>query len=530
MRTARYLGIEHAMLADVTTSTHASRVLVVGAGPVGLCMAIGLRRRGIACTVVERHATTLDFPKGRLVSVRTMEVLREWGLARAVEAAGLPRDESLFIFSGTSLLAPEFSRVGLANQETVDPLSPEQRLLCDQMAMEAVLLDAARALGADVRFSTELTGFDQDEDGVTAMLAGADGADTQVRAEWMVAADGARSGVRAALGVDRAGPGRHGRGVSIYFRAPLGERMVGRTAGRYDLAAIPNASVMVVDNDERWLIICASDPSTESPDQFDDAWALELIHRAIGDPTVPVEVVGVRVWESFALVADRYQVGRTFLVGDAAHVTTPIGGLGMNCGVADVHNLAWKLGAVLDGWAELSLLGTYEAERRPVGLATVEASTGAARPPAPASGAVLGAAYVSDAVAPDGTEPPIVADAVNDYVPTARPGHRAPHLWMDADTDRSTLDLFGDQFVVLAGPAAQAAAEAQVRAASAAGIPVRVVAIEGDRWQEAYGVGSAGAVVVRPDGHVAARSRDVGAAGTDLGAQLLRACGRVPGS
>ena len=510
----------------MTGTTDATPVLIVGAGPVGLCMAIGLRRRGIDCTVVERHPSTLDFPKGRLVSVRSMEILREWGLERDVEAAGLPRDDSLFIFSAASLLADEFQRSGWAT--TAHAPSPTQPLLCDQMAMEEVLLTHARALGADLRFSTTLSGFEQDDGAVIAELTDGDsGRTSTLRADWMVAADGARSSVRAALGFERSGSGRHGFAVSIYFHAPLGERMAGRTAGRYDVADTPRATVLVVDNDLRWLIIRNRDPEVEPTEMFTPEWALDLARRAVGDPTVPIEIVGIRCWESVTLVADRYRDRRIFLAGDAAHVTTPIGGLGMNCGIADVHNLAWKLAGVIGGWAAPGLLATFESERRPVGVATAEASRGAARPPATAHGVVLGYAYESPAIVPDGTPAPTLRDPVNEYVPGARPGHRAPHLWLDPEEHQSTLDLFGAGFVVLTDAAGHAPAVRALGRTSVRRIPVRVVVPDNPQWSDLYGVGPGGTVVVRPDGHVASRHADQIATKARLEESVLRASGHL---
>jgi 2-polyprenyl-6-methoxyphenol hydroxylase-like FAD-dependent oxidoreductase len=509
--------------AAIARTNDVTPVLIVGGGPVGLSMAIGLRRQGIDCTVVERHTSTLDFPKGRLVSVRTMEILREWGVARDLEAAALPRSESLFVFSGAALLAEEFQRSG------VDPafgtVSPTEKLLCDQMAMEGVLLDHARALGADIRFSTTLVGFNQDDGSVSAELADNTERVSTLRADWVVAADGAHSDVRAGLGLERSGSGRHGAAVSIYFRAPLGKRMTGRTAGRYDLSNIPGASVLVVDNNERWLIIRTYDPAAESTDTFTREWALDLARRAVGDPTVPVDIVGIKCWEASTLVADRYRDRRIFLAGDSAHVVTPIGGLGMNCGIADAHNLAWKLAAVISGWATARLLDTYESERRPVAIATAEASKGAARPPATGHGVILGYSYDSTVIVPDDTAKPIPDDAVNDYLPTARPGHRAPHLWLDATKTRSTLDLFGTGFVVLTDRVGEASIRTLLASPSVGRMPVRVVALEHPSWSNHYGVKSGGAVAVRPDGHVSSRHLDQRAAEAGLLDSLLQASG-----
>lgn len=303
--------------------------------------------------------------------------------------------------------------------------------------------------------------------------------------------------------------------------------MRGRTSLMYHLSDTPGATVLVVDNDERWLIIRNYDPETEPVELFTAEWALEIAGRAVGDPAVPIEILGIKCWESAALVAERFRAGRVFLIGDAAHVTTPLGGLGMNCGVADAHNLAWKLAGVIDGWAAPALLDSYEPERRPMAVATAEASCGAARPPAATFGVVLGAAYESAAVVPDGTPAPLVKDAVNDYVPTGRPGHRAPHVWLDPARTKSTLDLFGDGFVVLTDDAGRPQADDVIGSLRRPAIPARVVAPDDDAWEAVYGISRGGAVLVRPDGHVAWRSGPSLRFASELLAALLQACGRV---
>ena len=502
-------------------------VLVVGGGPVGLGMAIGLRRLGVDCMVVERHPSTLDFPKGRGITVRTMEIFRQWGLEEEMVATGLPRGESLYVFSGESLLAPSFTRVGLP-LEHESAFSPTERLLCDQESMEVVLRNRAAELGADLRFATTLSSFTAEADGVTGELTdGRTGGTADVRAGWMVAADGARSAVRETLGIDRSGPGIVSTAVSILIGAELGDRTADRGSAIYRLGGLEGGALLAVDNDRRWLLIYAYDPAVETAESFTIDRCTELARTAIGDSTVSIEILGMRLWESAALVAESYRRGRILLAGDAAHVTTPIGGLGMNCGMADAHNLAWKLAGVTSGWAPETLLDSYDLERRPVAHATAQASLGAARPPARADGVVLGYAYESSVIVPDGTAPTTVADPVNDYSPTGRPGHRAPHLWLDPSHSHSTLDLFGSAFVVLTDATSLALTQACEVVQASTGIPVRSHVIDGEMFVDLYGIHAGGAVLVRPDGHVAWRSIDAPAdRAKDLRAALLVATGQ----
>lgn len=498
-------------------------VLVVGGGPVGLATAIGLRLAGVECIVVEKHPTTLDFPKGRGISVRSMEVFRSWGVADQLVAQGLPRGESLFAFVGDSLLGEEFQR--LAAPPGTAPPSPEDRLICDQIAMEQVLRSRAVELGADIRFGNRLSGVTQDDERVVAELVDSSGTPTLLSADWMVAADGGRSFVRATLGITRSGVGTVSHAVSVLFVADTADRLAGRSATIYRIGAVPGGALLAVDNVRRWLLIYAYDPAVDGPQTLTPQRCLALARTAIGDDSVHVEVIGSRFWESAVLVSDRYRTGRVLLAGDAAHVVTPIGGLGMNCGIADAHNLAWKLGGVVQGWADASLLDTYDQERRPVAVVTGEASLGAARPPAPTKGVDLGYCYTSSAVVPDGTPELNVEDPVADFIPSGRPGSRAPHVWLDDSRARSTLDLFGSGFVLLTDAAGEQRAQLAASACADTGIPLRVHVRED--WQQEYDVQPGAAVLVRPDGHVAWRcSTPLPADTQQLRQDLLQIVGR----
>jgi putative polyketide hydroxylase len=388
---------------------------------------LGLRHFGVECTVVEKHVSTLDFPKGRRVNTRTVEILRQWGLEAAVADVSLPRAESLFVFEGDTLLAADFQRRELPGDE-VNPASPTRELICSQERLEPVLRAQAKDRGVDLQFSTEFVGFTQDADGVSADVV-ADSGRVSVRARYLVAADGGQGRTRDALGIGRSGPGTFGHRLSVLVEANLATRMNQRQSAIYWLRQpLPGSLFIAVDNKTRWLFVVPYEPDAEPGEPLTERRCIDLVRGGLGDDSVELHYLGHRVWQPTALVADRYLSGRVFLAGDAAHLTTPEGGLGMNCGVADAHNLAWKLAGVLAGWASPRLLDSYRAERRPHAVACVEASLGPARPPNPIDGLVLGHVYQSAVITNDRTAPPTTRDPVGDYLPAGRPGHRAPHL------------------------------------------------------------------------------------------------------
>ncbi len=500
-------------------------VLIVGGGPVGLLMAVGLRHFGVDCMVAEKHASTLDFPKGRRVTARTVEIFRQWGLEAAVSDVSLPQADSLFVFDGETLLGAGFRRSGM-RVDDVSRSSPTRELICSQELLEPVLRERATDDGADVRFATEVAGFAQDDDRVMAEVI-AHGEPVAVRAAYMVAADGVRGRTREALGVGRSGPGALGHRVSILVEADLEMRMTERQSAVYWLRhPRPGSLFAAVDNKSHWLFAVPYDPDTEPADSLTEDRCLELVRGGLGDDSVVLRYIAHRVWEPTALVADRYQVGRVFLAGDAAHVTTPVGGLGMNCGVADVHNLAWKLAGALAGWAGPLLLGSYEPERRPHAVACADASLGSARPPNPVDGLVLGHVLESAVIATDHTAAPGTRDPIGQYVPAGRPGHRAPHLWLDAGC--STIDMYGNAFAALTDPAGKRALDTAAEIARATGIPLDVHVIDDAAWHDLYGVERGGVVLVRPDGYVAWRSIAPPPTSHELAAALRVAAGYGP--
>ncbi|GAA0917949.1 FAD-dependent monooxygenase [Nonomuraea longicatena] len=516
-------------------------VLIIGGGPTGLIASIALSRFGVPSLLVERHPASSTFPKGRALSLRTMEVLRRYGLAERVAAAGVPRTEGSHFFFGSSLTAPDHVRNGTTPDAERAPLSPALPAICSQDVLEPLLRAHAESLGpGTVRFGCEAVELAQDADGVTVRLADRDGHASVVRAAHVIGADGAAGFTRRAVGIGMSGDTALTRNLNILFEADLRAHVADRLSLVYTIASAElTGTFMTVDNARRWLFNLVRDPAR--PGQGEPA---DIVRRAAGVPGLAVEVVATQEWTAAALLADRYRDGRVFLAGDAVHPMTPYGGFGMNCAIQDADNLAWKLAAVHHGWAGPGLLNSYEAERRPVGadtvaesrrslLATLDSTAlvgghdgdgdNGPRPTArPSDGLVLGYAYDRPgcAVVPDGTAPPGGADPIAVYRPTARPGHRLPHHWTGGDR-LSTLDLVGTGFTLLTGPKGQAWHEAE-----APGVPLRAHTVDDD-VADALGIGAEGALLVRPDDQVAWRT---GRLPADPAAELSEALAVILGS
>lgn len=532
-------------------------VLIVGGGPVGLSASILLSRLGIKTQLVERHVSTAFHPKARNINMRTMEVFRQCGVEDAVRAAGLPIERTGFLIWAESLAGREIERRVEQRSHAEGPeLSASRHCLCAQDDLEPVLRRHAEALApGSLAFATEMVRFEQDATGVTATLRH-DNRETQVRAQYVIAADGARSPVRRALGISMRGLAEIYRSVNVLLNADLTPWVKNRPSAIYliqqgDL----RATFMTINGVNRWgfLINLPVDASFEP---YTPARCAEVVRTAVGEPNLKVDILGIDPWIAAAEVAERYNVGRVFLAGDAAHHMPPTGGFGLNTGVQDSHNLAWKLAAVLQGWAAPSLLDTYDAERRPYGETVTEQSLESARsmgrvksasgapPPSNARarkefhnelGMIFGANYASSAVIPDGTDLPVVANPVTDYAPCARPGSRAPHLWLERGGRKvAALDLVGKEFVLLAGNRGAAWCDAARKAAAARRIPLTAYTVgteaeivdADNRWASAYGVQTDGAVLLRPDGHVAWRSSG---AATDATPLLERMLGAIVG-
>ncbi|MBD0674549.1 FAD-dependent monooxygenase [Streptomyces sp. CBMA156] len=499
-------------------------VLIVGGGPVGLTLSVLLSGHGVPHLLVEAHPGTSRHPKARGVSARSMEVFRRCGLAEEVRAAGLPASQ-VFFYRGRDLVDPDFVRTGVAAAppEGAEPegTAPEEGaahtptpgLICSQDALEDVLLREARRLAPDgVRFATRLLSFTRRDGHVHAELEDrATGGRHTVRADWLVGCDGASSTVRETAGIAMAGPTGLGHFLSIRFEAPLGEVVADRASASYFLTAPGRGGFLAVDNDRNWIYQYPCDP--QSPDTeaalTNHQVLARLVREAAGLPELAVTVLDTMTWRMDARLAEAYRRDRVLLAGDAAHVVPPTGGHGMNTGIGDADNLAWKLAAVTAGTAGEALLDTYGAERRPVARQVIDISLANSRA---RSGyriddeLLLTAAYRSTAVltepgAPE--RPPL--DPGHEH-PDSAPGTRLPHLRLDGPPGTaSTLDLVGPGFTLLTATG-EPGWQRQADTAAAAGLPVTVHPLPAPAWAEVSGLPVGGAVLVRPDGHIAWRS------------------------
>jgi 2-polyprenyl-6-methoxyphenol hydroxylase-like FAD-dependent oxidoreductase len=523
-------------------------VAIIGGGPVGMMLAMSLDALGVASVIVNTDPTTRWHPKGGTQNARTMEHYRRLGLSRALRQLGMPQDHPTDVAYFTRLSAWELARIAMPSEAekmrtvaTASPTDqvPEPILRANQMYVEAaVFRQLPRRRHITLRYGWTCRDWRETETGVELDIAEESSSRCEtVCARYLVGCDGGHSIVRRKLGVAYGGgdPEKQaymgGTMVSSHLRSRGFYAAVPHKRGYQYWAVNPEirSNVMVLNGKDEFIVMSQLASETAQPDQR------EIARRVIAcvGREIDLEFLVHATWTAgLAHVADRFQHGRAFLAGDAAHLFTPSGGFGMNTGIDDAANLGWKLAAAVQGWGGPRLLDTYEAERRAVAFRNTAASKALTRnigavpvdptieqdsPAGEAAraatgrflsnfaeefaslGIQLGARYDgSPIVVSDGTAPPPDDPAV--YVPSATPGGRAPHLWLAGR--RSLFDQLGPGFTLLCLPGGVADTRPLERAAAERGVPLTTVAIALPEARDLY---RAGFALIRPDQHVAWR-------------------------
>ncbi|MCP1164609.1 MULTISPECIES: FAD-dependent monooxygenase [Bacillus] len=510
-------------------------VLIVGGGLSGLASALFLAKHNVDYLLVERHPSTAIHPKAGGITFRTMELFRELGLEQKIRLTGKALENCrgrIAVHTIAEANKEELAKMR-ANQygndekllQKIEEISPSKQTACYQITLEEMMLQEARTLGGELSFYHELVSYEQNEQGVIAMIRDRETEEESIiYCDYVIAADGAKSKIRKQLRISTEGRGTiGGYYMNIYFEADLSEFIQGDAFG-FTMILHPEVlgALIPVDNERRWIYHVSYDPlKGERPEDFTIERCKQIIQTAIGSTKVESEIVSVLPWEATESTAAKFQDNRIFLVGDSAHIMPPTGGFGSNTGIQDTHNLAWKLAAVIKGKANSKLLETYHEERYPVAKLTTEyASSLLFRAANREEGSLnnmdglavtVGYQYCSKAIL-DESATPHRMDIVD---LNGRPGTRAPHFWgMYKGKEVSILDLFGNNFVLLTGVDNSFWAEAVYDVSSKLGININVyrVGVSGDFiaqenvFRELYGIENEGIVLIRPDGFIGWRS------------------------
>lgn len=529
-------------------------VLIVGAGPVGLALSIDLALRGIDNLLVERRTPRIVVPKMNMVNARSMEFSRRWGIAEDVRAQGSPDDLPLDVLFCTSLCGYEIARFPYPSYRERGelPYTPEGSWRISQMYYDPLLIERARAFNeVTLCHQTECLSFEDNGDHVRVRLRDlTDGTERQVTASYLVACDGAESGIREALGIEMQGPGQLSRNINLFFTTPdlVALHDKGYAWANWLMGANGQWGMIVsVDGRTMWRM---SIPLPPGRDSMEETEACALIEKAVGC-SFDYELRAILPWIRRQLVAEQYFRGRVFVAGDAAHVMSPTGGLGMNTGLGDAVDLSWKMAAALQGWGGPQLLASYDLERRPIAVNnTAEAGenfkkiralpgapqmledspegtafraqarrfieTGGYREEYEQEATVLGYRYSGSPLLPVEDEAahgePKGVFQQSDHI-----GGRAPHLWLK--DGRSSIDVYWSAMTLVTNGAPEVTASLQTaqQVAQALAIPLQILEITA---QQAAGLFTQPLTLVRPDGHVAWKGE-----GADWHAILSRATG-----
>lgn len=554
-------------------------VLIVGSGPSGASAALALATYGVPNIMITKYRWTANTPRAHITNQRAMEFFRDMGVLAEVESLATPHHligDTVFC---SSIAGDEFGRIltwGTSPARHADYEAASPVLNCDmpQNLLEPILVKHATMRGTQTRFSSEYVSHEQDADGVTTtVLDRVTGTTYRIRSKYLIGADGARSKVAADIDLPFEGRMDIAGSMNITFKADL-ESLVGHRPSVLYWVVKPGANVggigaglvRMVRPWNEWLIVWGYDISQPAP-ELDDAAAKEVVYDLLGTRDLDVEITGTSLWGNNEMYATQLQRGRVFAVGDAIHRHPPSNGLGSNTSIQDSYNLAWKLAAVLRGYAGPALLDTYTAERAPVakqivtranqssrefggffealGVTTAESEAemvaaieerklstpaGAAKREAlarameiknyefNAHGVELGQFYRSSGVVSDGSAKPSTPgrDPELYYTPSTAPGAPLPHAWVGDESRKvSTLDLApSTRFTLFTGIAGEAWADAAERAAAALGVPLDAIVIGPGRevtdlyfdWARLRGIPEDGAILVRPDKIVAWRA------------------------
>ncbi len=514
-------------------ATHETSVLIVGAGPIGLAAAILLDQQGVSTLVVDRKPDFDDHPRARLMDSCTLELFRQFGIADAVEATGIGPDWTEVITCAESIAGKQIARIPSPEFHSVPrPITPQVPVMTCQDLLEPILYERAKASDhVEVQLSREIIELDQDESGCRARIRNVDtGEEEEILASYVIGADGVKSFVRKAIGAVLEGEARDMYFRDVLFHADLSpwvDDLDRKGALLFVAHPMGAGTFQPLDGKQRYRIqIGGLDPDAD----ISDEWCRKWLWSAIGaGDEFPIEIFSKTIWQVGARASNHFSKGRIFLAGDAAQVFTPTGGMGMNCAFAGVRNLAWKLAYVVRGVAPASILETYESEWKPQSLRRTKAALentdyiigvfsayvgggdlykalNDVKQYTHYEGTIFGYEIASDLCQKDPADPPQVEDEGQDYVPIVRSGRRAPHLWLDSNEERSILDVYGTDYVLVLGEGADDAAWTDAASKiQGRGFPLAIERFEASRLEGTPYEGEE-ATLVRPDlivaGHV----------------------------